>query len=135
MAKFDINDDGCELFQLSIGDYIVSVRNTDVEGFADCKVINVDEFGVRRVVMDLSGDMDSSDQEIAGIIARVLFAAEPDTFMKAMSNQVSVLSRDDAAELKEFFERTMSKMNVGDSALDAQAIGNWNRCGLIVNKL
>ncbi len=39
-----------------------------------------------------------------------------------------------AGKLAEFFDRTMGKMNVGASALDAQAISNWNECSGGVEK-
>lgn len=38
-------------------------------------------------------------------------------------------------KLDEFFTRSMSKMNVGKSYLDAQAIANWNECAIAVGRL
>lgn len=41
----------------------------------------------------------------------------------------------DVDKLVEFFGRTMGKMNAGKSFLDAQAIANWNECGIVVENL
>lgn len=46
-----------------------------------------------------------------------------------------LIDETDVDKLVEFFDRTMGKMNVADSFLDAQAISNWNECGVMVQAL
>ena len=48
---------------------------------------------------------------------------------------VHLITDEELEKLHEFFDRTMGKMNVGKSWLDAQAIANWNESGIIVGKL
>lgn len=80
MPKFIQNDHGQCLFQLTIGKYTVSVLETDLENFSDCRVLDND---TGKLVGGV-GDKDTHDSQVAWIIARILRMTDEFAFAKVM---------------------------------------------------